>query len=113
MAGRLRYAREWIAAAIVGIAAGTAWAWADPAFPPKIPKFGTCYAGGGTNCVVDGDTFYIDSIKIRIAGIDAPETHPPRCEREEQLGRAATKRLRQLLNSGTVTLLSIDRDEDV
>ena len=111
--GRWRYAREWTAAAIIGIAAGTAWAWADPSFPPKIPKFGNCYAGGGKNCVVDGDTFYMDSVKIRIAGIDAPETHPPRCAREEELGFAAAKRLRVLLNSGPVTLSIIDRDEDV
>ena len=36
-----------------------------------------------------------------------------RCALEKRLGYAATKRLRQLLNLGPVTLTGIDRDEDV
>jgi micrococcal nuclease len=75
--------------------------------------FGYCHAGGGTNCVVDGDTFYIGGEKVRIAGIDAPETHPPRCVEEARLGEAATAKLQALLNSGAVTMTSIDRDRDV
>ena len=67
----------------------------------------------GANCVVDGDTFYFGRDKVRIAGIDAPETHPPRCASEARLGEAATHRLRDLLNSGEVTLTRIDRDEDI
>jgi endonuclease YncB( thermonuclease family) len=49
---------------------------------------------------------------VRIASIDAPETHPPRCAREEELGEAATAKLRALLNSGAVTMTPIDRDRD-
>jgi micrococcal nuclease len=75
-------------------------------------SFGTCYTGGGTNCVVDGDTFWIGGQKVRIAGIDAPETHPPRCAEEARLGNEATTMLRSLLNSGAVTMTSIDRDRD-
>lgn len=74
--------------------------------------FGYCHSGGGSNCVVDGDTFYIGGAKVRIAGIDAPETHPPRCSREAQLGEQATQKLRTLLSSGAVTMTSIDRDRD-
>jgi endonuclease YncB( thermonuclease family) len=74
--------------------------------------FGTCHSGGGTNCVVDGDTFWIGGEKVRIAGIDAPETHPPGCAEEARLGDAATERLRALLNSGAVTMTGIDRDRD-
>lgn len=74
--------------------------------------FGTCTSGGGTNCVVDGDTFWIGGEKVRIAGIDAPETHPARCDYEARLGEEATERLRALLNSGAVTMTSIDRDRD-
>jgi endonuclease YncB( thermonuclease family) len=77
-----------------------------------IPFFGYCRYGGGMNCVVDGDTFYLGRDKVRIAGIDAPETHPSRCAEEKRLGEAATDRLRALLNSGAVTVTSIDRDED-
>jgi len=78
-----------------------------------IPYFGFCHTGGGSNCVVDGDTFYISGQKVRIADIDAPETHPPRCAEEARLGEAATARLRDLLNSGAVTMAAIDRDEDI
>ena len=75
-------------------------------------SFGYCKWGGGTNCVVDGDTFYIGGEKVRIAGIDAPETHPSRCADEARLGNAATEQLHALLNSGAVTMTPIDRDRD-
>ena len=74
--------------------------------------FGVCHSGGGTNCVVDGDTIWMDGTKIRIADIDAPETHPSRCAEEARLGNAATNRLRILLNAGPVELASADRDTD-
>lgn len=75
-------------------------------------NFSLCKWGGGSNCVVDGDTFWIGGVKVRIAGIDAPETHPSRCPEEARLGDAATDRLLDLLNSGPVALTSIDRDRD-
>ena len=62
--------------------------------------------------MVDGDTFWMAGEKIRIADIDTPETHPARCPEEARLGAAATQRLQTLLNSGAVTLHSIDRDTD-
>ncbi len=99
-----------VAAACAGFTVIIAEAFIPP--PPvaatapaeAIPYFGYCRTGGGPNCVVDGDTFYIDGAKVRIAGIDAPDTHPPRCAREAQLGLAATGRLHALLNSGAVTV---------
>jgi micrococcal nuclease len=80
---------------------------------PATASFSYCQWGGGSNCVVDGDTFWIGGEKVRIAGIDAPETHPSRCDYEARLGNAATERLHDLLNSGAVTMTSIDRDRDV
>jgi endonuclease YncB( thermonuclease family) len=65
------------------------------------------------NCVVDGDTFYLNGAKVRIAGIDAPETHDYRCRSELDLGERAARQLQALLNSGAVTMTSIDRDRDV
>lgn len=115
----------WLAAAIVaGIAIGVADlpvpSLAGPASAPvtasastgSVHTFGYCHTGGGTNCVVDGDTFYIDGAKVRIAGIDAPETHDYRCSSERALGDQATEKLQALLNSGTVTMTGIDRDRD-
>ncbi|WP_454858520.1 thermonuclease family protein [Rhizobium binxianense] len=55
----------------------------------------------------------MDGVKIRVADIDAPETHPPRCEREARLGARATNRLLQLLNHGPFELRAWPgRDED-
>lgn len=77
-------------------------------------RFGFCHEGGGINCVVDGDTFWAGGNKVRIAGIEAPETHEPRCPAEASRGKAATERLQALLNSGSVTLAPADggRDQD-
>lgn len=75
-------------------------------------RFGFCHRGGGTNCVVDGDSFWLDGERIRIADIDAPETHPPRCPEEARLGKAATRRLQALLNAGPVRLEIAGRATD-
>lgn len=60
--------------------------------------------------VIDGDTFSLGPERIRIANIDSPETHPPRCVEEARLGLAATQRLRELLGSGTVTMSGTAHD---
>lgn len=74
--------------------------------------FSLCHTGGGIDCVVDGDTFWLSGQRIRIADIDTPETHPSRCEAEARVGKAATLRLQALLNAGPITLIPIDRDTD-
>ncbi|MBJ7439824.1 MAG: thermonuclease family protein [Sphingopyxis sp.] len=75
-------------------------------------SFSFCHVGGGQNCVVDGDTIWLHGEKIRIADIDTPETHDYQCPGEKALGDRATVRLRDLLQAGSVSLGSIDRDED-
>lgn len=76
-------------------------------------QFSICKTGGGVNCVVDGDTIWLDGVKIRVADIDAPETHPPRCQLEADLGNKATIRLQALLNAGPFEARSIgSRDVD-
>jgi micrococcal nuclease len=105
---------------VLGVSSGLAVALfqSTPLFSPLAAQagvtrtFGFCHAGSGTNCVVDGDTFWMDGQKIRIADIDTPETHPARCPEEASLGTQATQRLQGLLNAGPVTLQSIDRDTD-
>ena len=65
------------------------------------------------SCVVDGDTFWLDGQKIRIADIDTPEISEPKCAFEYDLGMKATYRLRDLLNAGAFEIQSIaDREED-
>ncbi|MEO6255310.1 MAG: thermonuclease family protein [Sphingomicrobium sp.] len=105
----------WVGAALAGAVSGSGWIGALPADAATTSiraNFGTCYTGGGTNCVVDGDTLWLGGQKIRVADIDAPETHGPRCAAEEALGNRATRRLRELLNGGAVSLQAIDRDID-
>lgn len=91
--------------------AGTAARVAN-ATDTEAASFGMCHSGGGTNCVVDGDTIYYRGAKIRIADIDTPETHGPRCPAEAKRGAAATRRMQELVNAGPFTLKSINRDED-
>jgi len=79
---------------------------------PASAYFRLCHIGGGTNCVVDGDTAWIDGIKVRIADIDAPETHPARCAAEQELGDKATLRLQKWMNAGPFAQSSGTRDED-
>lgn len=64
-------------------------------------------------CVVDGDTIWLDGVKIRIADIDTPEISQPRCDYEYDLGIKARDRLVVLLNQGEFSAVPIgNRDED-
>ncbi|MBX5210824.1 thermonuclease family protein [Rhizobium laguerreae] len=74
--------------------------------------FSICGDSHRTNCVVDGDTFWFEGEKIRIADIDTPELSPPRCEAERIKGEAAKSRLLALLNAGKFSLAAGFRDED-
>ncbi len=94
-----------------GVAALAASASASVA-DTETAAFSICKSGGGTNCVVDGDTIWYRGSKIRIADIDTPETHRPQCAAEAARGAAATRRLHQLVNAGPFSLQSINRDED-
>ncbi len=75
-------------------------------------RFTRCGAGPRINCVIDGDTFYYRGQKIRLSGIDTPETHEPRCREEAELGAAATRRFQELLNAGPFVIVRTGRDED-
>lgn len=67
-------------------------------------SFTLCSDGPRIDCVVDGDTFWLHGEKIRIADINAPETHGAGCQAELALGNRATWRLLALLNAGPFTL---------
>lgn len=68
----------------------------SPSGRPSAPDGGRTIDGQKI-FVIDGDTFDLNGTRIRVAGIDAPETHPPRCPREAALGAAATEKLAELL----------------
>ena len=59
-------------------------------------NIGICSGSNRVNCVVDGDTLWLAGRKIRISNIDAPEMNA-RCDKELDLARAATQKLRSLV----------------
>jgi micrococcal nuclease len=74
-------------------------------------SFGLCQDRFDGNCVIDGDTIRYRGERIRLEDIDAPETHPPRCEAERELGERATRRLLELVNQGPFAVVAAgDRD---
>lgn len=75
-------------------------------------RFEACGDAKRITCVVDGDTFWLDGLKVRIADINAPEVSKPGCAREAALGQAATRRLTQLLNAGPFALEVRGRETD-
>lgn len=62
-----------------------------------------CAPGPRDNCVVDGDTFWLEGEKVRIADIDAPEIRGG-CDYESRLAIASRDRLLDLLNGGPFRL---------
>jgi len=60
--------------------------------------------------VIDGDTFDLNGTRIRVAGIDAPETHPARCAEEARLGQAATQKLAELLRGRPLWISGLKTD---
>jgi endonuclease YncB( thermonuclease family) len=51
-------------------------------------------------CLVDGDTLWQNGVKMRLLDIDTPETFEAQCDRERQIGKKATERLRVLMSKG-------------
>jgi len=74
--------------------------------------FPICGSGHRVTCVVDGDTFWLEGQKIRVADIDTPEISAPRCDAELQLGQRAKYRMQELLNAGPIALEPADRATD-
>jgi len=73
-------------------------------------NFPICGESKRVTCVVDGDTFWHNRIKYRLADVDAPEVSSPRCEAEAELGQVATNRLAELLNAGSFKLQAVGKD---
>ena len=109
--------RSWsawlIAIPIAAIPLGIAYGWAT--MPPDDDleaSFSMCGVSTRVTCVVDGDTFWLDGVKYRIADIDTPEISEPHCAEEKALGEQAKLRLQSLLNAGAFGLKAAMRDED-
>jgi endonuclease YncB( thermonuclease family) len=75
--------------------------------------FQICTDAQRVTCVVDGDTIWLEGVKIRLADIDTPEISQPSCPEELALGQKATTRMAVLLNAGPFEVEPYERDEDV
>jgi micrococcal nuclease len=84
-------------------------AWEKRAGAPDAASGGTTVSGQQIY-VIDGDTFDLNGTRIRVAGIDAPETHPPRCVEEARLGLAATQKLAELLRGRPLWISGLKPD---
>ena len=112
--GRLaRGARPIVLAAVLAVM----WAAFDPLLveppgflagkPERVSEtFSRCGRGRSFACVVDGDTFKLGKRRVRIIGIDAPETQHSQCAGEAALGERATAKLQQLLNQGPFEMVA-------
>jgi endonuclease YncB( thermonuclease family) len=97
--------------------AAEAWSFSAADDGPKIIKvhaaatraMPVCGGGRRVNCVVDGDTLWLDGEKIRIEGMNAPEVQGA-CARERELARQATQRLSQMLSSRSISIVRNGRD---
>lgn len=89
--------------ALLAVAAGLRW-WQTPApgAPERVDEyFVRCGEGSSFACVSDGDSFRLGQRKIRIRGIDAPETgEKARCPEERAKAEAARDALLAWLNRG-------------
>lgn len=77
------------------------------------PAFAIDQCGGGKRhtCVVDGDTLWIDGVKLRAQGYDTPETTTNICggAQEVALGQAATRRFINILNTARIEISPVGR----
>lgn len=75
--------------------------------------FTICSGSKRVTCIVDGDTFWLNGEKIRIADIDTPEIGTPQCARELALGQKAKMRLQVLLSAGPFDMHALpDKEAD-
>src|SRR5688500_10865015 len=96
---------------VCGVALGLLMAWGPPALS------GGGFRGAGetvhpTNVwVIDGDTFDVGGVRVRVADIDTPEVRGE-CAAESHLAARATARMRTLLEEGEFQVHPIfGRDE--
>ena len=77
-----------------------------------LTNFGNSKTILGKARIIDGDTIHIKSNKIRLHGIDAPETKQT-CEIDNEdwdCGKQSTKELKNLINNQNVECITNDID---
>src|SRR5262245_17235815 len=64
----------------------------------------------GSLVVTDGDTFVCNGERIRILGLDAPETHFAKCDAEYRLGLVAKRRIEELVGGANLEIRRNGKD---
>ena len=60
--------------------------------------------------VTDGDTFVCNDERIRIVGLDAPETYFAECDAEYRLGVVAKRRIQELIAGANLEIRRAGKD---
>lgn len=124
--GRIKWARIVTAAAFLAFLTGLPSLFPPPSSfidgisthaLPVIPSAGVparampkCSGPIRRNCVVDGDTLWVDGEKVRIANINAPEIKG-RCANERRMAVEATDLLRQQVTNKSLRILRSGTDK--
>lgn len=75
-------------------------ALATSSAPAAQDHWPICTSGKRNTCIVDGDTFWLQGVKHRIVGYDAPEAGDgARCGQERALADRATQQLQHLMSA--------------
>lgn len=91
-------------ASLPSLVAGDSIWRTGPARPMPI-----CSTGKRVNCVVDGDTIWLDGEKMRLEGFNTPEMDGV-CELERQLAVQARDRLQNLISGRALTVTRNGKD---
>lgn len=78
-----------------------------------LPAYAHAISIEGQARIVDGDTLYIGKVKIRLHGIDTPETRQTCTDQDGEIyhcGTAATKALHALIGASPVRCDGVNRD---
>lgn len=94
-----------------------AWGWVRyqaigsrvPAGGSTVRRMAICIGPVRHNCVVDGDTIWVDGEKIRLQSMDAPEIKG-RCSSERELAQRATRRLSEILSTAPFSVSRSGKD---
>ncbi len=69
--------------------------------PVRARQMPVCGTAKRVNCIVDGDTFWLEGTKYRIANIDTPELKG-KCSAEQNTAKRARQRLVEIINDRPV-----------
>ena len=90
---------------VIGIVFAISSIVSDISNPPSVSSTGggqTSRPAGASFSVTDGDTIKLSNgTAVRLIGFNTPETYKPQCDREYQLGKQATTRLKGLVSTAT------------